>query len=170
MGSAARRNLSDTVTSKKKSYKRETNFLETVMSLGLVMGLVSAIGAPAAGNCRATVDKCVGQSIGAVARPYLVHAAVGAGIGLMVAIALIELWRWRNGAQPARAIVPQRQAIPERVRHEVWRRDRGSCVECGSRARLEFDHIIPLSRGGSNTVRNIELRCEPCNRRKGARI
>jgi 5-methylcytosine-specific restriction endonuclease McrA len=56
------------------------------------------------------------------------------------------------------------------VRHEVWRRDRGSCVECGSRARLEFDHIIPVSRGGSNTVRNIELRCEPCNRRKGARI
>jgi 5-methylcytosine-specific restriction endonuclease McrA len=52
----------------------------------------------------------------------------------------------------------------------VWRRDRGICVECGSRGRLEFDHIIPVSRGGSNTVRNVELRCEPCNRRKGARI
>src|SRR3954449_4216020 len=102
MGSAARRNLSDTVTSKKKSYKRETNFLETVMSLGLVMGLVSAIGAPAAGNCRATVDKCVGQSIGAVARPYLVHAAVGAGIGLIVWMAVIGLCRWTYGPQTAR--------------------------------------------------------------------
>jgi 5-methylcytosine-specific restriction endonuclease McrA len=40
----------------------------------------------------------------------------------------------------------------------------------GSRGRLEFDHIIPVSRGGANTVRNIELRCEPCNRRKGARV
>lgn len=64
----------------------------------------------------------------------------------------------------------RRQAIPERVRHEVWRRDRGRCVDCGTRERLEFDHIVPVSRGGSNTARNIELRCESCNRRKSARI
>jgi hypothetical protein len=63
-----------------------------------------------------------------------------------------------------------REALSERVRHEVWRRDQGRCVDCGSRERLEFDHIIPLSRGGSNTARNIELRCEVCNRRKAATI
>jgi hypothetical protein len=63
-----------------------------------------------------------------------------------------------------------REAIPERVRHEVWRRDQGRCVDCGSRERLEFDHIIPVSRGGSNTARNIELRCEACNRRKSATV
>ena len=38
------------------------------------------------------------------------------------------------------------------------------------RDRLEFDHIIPVSKGGSNTARNLELRCETCNRRKGATI
>jgi len=63
-----------------------------------------------------------------------------------------------------------REAIPERVRHEVWRRDQGRCVDCGSRERLEFDHIIPVSKGGSNTARNIELRCESCNRRKSASV
>jgi ribosomal protein L7/L12 len=63
-----------------------------------------------------------------------------------------------------------RQTIPEHVRHEVWRRDRGQCVDCGSRERLEFDHIIPVSRSGANTARNIELRCEACNRKKGDRI
>jgi len=63
-----------------------------------------------------------------------------------------------------------REGIPERVRHEVWRRDKGQCVDCGSRERLEFDHIIPVSKGGSNTARNIELRCEGCNRRKSASI
>jgi 5-methylcytosine-specific restriction endonuclease McrA len=63
-----------------------------------------------------------------------------------------------------------RKPIAERVRHEVWRRDQGCCVDCGSRERLEYDHIIPVSRGGSNTARNLELRCEPCNRRKAARI
>jgi HNH endonuclease len=63
-----------------------------------------------------------------------------------------------------------RQAIPERVRHEVWRRDQGRCVECGSQERPEFDHIIPLSAGGSNTARNVELRCQYHNRGKAARI
>lgn len=60
--------------------------------------------------------------------------------------------------------------IPERVRREVWRRDEGECVDCGSRERLEFDHIIPFAKGGSNTARNIELRCERCNRSKGDKI
>jgi hypothetical protein len=67
-------------------------------------------------------------------------------------------------------ILGRRESIPERVRQEVWRRDQGRCVYCGSRERLEFDHIIPFSRGGSSTVRNLQLLCERCNRRKGATI
>lgn len=59
---------------------------------------------------------------------------------------------------------------PSKVRREVWRRDEGKCVRCGSRQRLEYDHIIPVVRGGSNTARNIELLCELCNRRKGSEI
>jgi hypothetical protein len=106
----------------------------------------------------------------AVARPYATHAALGAAVGLAVALAVLLIWRSSGSACPAGPARPGREPIPERVRHEVWRRDRGSCVDCGSRGRLEFDHIIPVSRGGSNTTRNIELRCEPCNRRKGARV
>jgi Holliday junction DNA helicase RuvB subunit len=59
-----------------------------------------------------------------------------------------------------------RASIPSEVRREVWRRDGGKCVRCGSRERLEYDHIIPVTRGGSNTARNIELLCETCNRAK----
>jgi 5-methylcytosine-specific restriction endonuclease McrA len=63
-----------------------------------------------------------------------------------------------------------REPIPESVRLFVWQRDGGKCVKCGSRERLEFDHIIPLAAGGSNTERNIQLLCEGCNRSKGCTI
>jgi HNH endonuclease len=63
-----------------------------------------------------------------------------------------------------------RQRIPEEVRNAVWRRDEGKCARCGSRENLEFDHIIPISMGGSSTARNLELLCELCNRSKGKQI
>lgn len=65
---------------------------------------------------------------------------------------------------------PRRAHIPQDVKVLVWQRDGGRCVECGSQSDLEFDHIIPLAMGGSNTARNLQLLCEPCNRRKGATL
>ncbi len=56
--------------------------------------------------------------------------------------------------------------ISPEVKNAVWQRDRGKCVQCGSNKNLEFDHIIPVSKGGSNTARNIQLLCENCNRSK----
>ena len=63
-----------------------------------------------------------------------------------------------------------RKPIPESVRHEVWRRDQGKCVQCGSNRNLEYDHLIPFSRGGSNTARNLRLLCEACNRTKSNQL
>jgi len=64
----------------------------------------------------------------------------------------------------------QRSPIPETVRHEVWRRDQGKCVTCGSNANLQYDHIIPVARGGATSVTNLQLLCERCNQAKGAKI
>lgn len=64
----------------------------------------------------------------------------------------------------------RREPIPEDVKFEVWRRDGGKCVICGSQKNLEFDHIIPFSKGGSSTARNIQLLCQDCNRRKSNQI
>jgi tetratricopeptide (TPR) repeat protein len=63
-----------------------------------------------------------------------------------------------------------REPVPREIKDRVWRRDGGKCVECGSQERLEFDHIIPLAMGGSNTERNLQLLCETCNRTKGAQL
>ncbi len=60
--------------------------------------------------------------------------------------------------------------ISQEVKDLVWNRDGGKCAQCSSNARLEFDHIIPFSKGGSNTYRNIQLLCEECNRKKTNKI
>jgi len=62
----------------------------------------------------------------------------------------------------------RREPIPDAVKLFVWQRDGGKCVSCQSQDKLEFDHVIPLARGGSNTARNIQLLCEICNRAKGS--
>lgn len=64
----------------------------------------------------------------------------------------------------------RRGRIPESVRLFVWQRDEGHCAKGGSREQLEFDHIIPVALGGSNTERNIQLLCERCNREKGKNL
>ncbi|MEU4321179.1 TerD family protein [Nocardia fluminea] len=62
------------------------------------------------------------------------------------------------------------RSIPQDVKAQVWQRDGGACVECGDGHYLEFDHIIPLSRGGATSVMNLQILCRACNRAKGARI
>jgi HNH endonuclease len=107
-----------------------------------------------------------------------VHAqTVVSGVDEDIAIDLKEeLEHWGGKVRIKEDAVVQvrhngrREPIPERVRNEVWRRDGGQCVDCGSRERLEFDHIVPWSKGGANTARNLELRCEHCNRKKAAKI
>ena len=60
------------------------------------------------------------------------------------------------------------RTIPQDVKIAVSARDQGRCVQCGSTQELHYDHKIPWSRGGSNTVNNIQLLCGRCNRIKGA--
>ena len=60
--------------------------------------------------------------------------------------------------------------VSKQVREIVWDRDQGRCTECGSNEKLEFDHIIPHSKGGSNSEKNIQLLCEECNRKKSDNI
>ncbi len=59
--------------------------------------------------------------------------------------------------------------IPMAVKIEVWERDKGQCVKCGSRDNLHFDHLLPYSKGGSSLLAdNVQLLCARHNLSKGA--
>jgi tellurite resistance protein len=60
--------------------------------------------------------------------------------------------------------------IPRDVRQRVWQRYGGQCAECGATDYLEFDHIIPVAKGGSNTDSNVQLLCRRCNLKKSDAI
>ena len=45
--------------------------------------------------------------------------------------------------------------ISGKIKLFIFERDKDQCVYCGSTENLEFDHIIPASKGGSNSERNI---------------
>lgn len=60
--------------------------------------------------------------------------------------------------------------ITSRVKQFVFERDGGKCTKCGSETDLEFDHIIPFSKGGSNGPKNVQLLCRSCNSDKRAKI
>jgi 5-methylcytosine-specific restriction endonuclease McrA len=60
--------------------------------------------------------------------------------------------------------------IPEPVRRYVLERDRHQCQSCGTTQTLTIDHIIPLAKGGSNDVSNLQTLCRSCNAQKRDRL
>lgn len=62
-----------------------------------------------------------------------------------------------------------RPRISARVRLAVYKRDGYVCLRCSSNDDLTLDHIVPLSKGGSNTVENLQTLCRSCNASKGDR-
>jgi len=81
--------------------------------------------------------------------------------------------------RPSRRVRPVRSArhIPAHVRRAVWQRDGGRCTltaddghSCDSRRRLEFDHEVPIARGGESTVDNVRLRCRAHNQFEAERM
>jgi hypothetical protein len=73
-----------------------------------------------------------------------------------------------------RRIVPTEKRdtsyISRHVATEVWERDGGQCRICGAREYLEYDHIIPRSKGGATSVNNLQLLCRKCNSEKSDKI
>ena len=64
----------------------------------------------------------------------------------------------------------KRRAISGTTRQNVLMRDNYTCQICGATvkdgAKLELDHILPVSKGGTNEEKNLQVLCQQCNREK----
>ena len=88
-------------------------------------------------------------------------------------IARLEHTRFGITDRPGRTSAtptPGSRYIPPHVKRVVVQRDQCRCTyesaigrRCESRKRLEFDHVVPVARGGESTVENVRLRCRAHN-------
>lgn len=65
------------------------------------------------------------------------------------------------------------RSIPRVTQIRVVKRENQICQSCGKSVRdedIEFDHVIPWSKGGSSDESNIRLLCKACNRKRGERF
>ena len=76
----------------------------------------------------------------------------------------------KTAEPPPAASAANPDYIPATVRRDVYRREGGTCAyvgeghrRCGSTLRLEFQHIVPVARGGRSTLENITLYCRAHN-------
>lgn len=97
---------------------------------------------------------------------------------------LVEVRKKQRFAQTDRPHAQAREvttdAIPNRVKREVYQRDGGVCSfvgasplgprQCGSTYQLEYDHIKPRALGGASTVANLRLLCRNHNQRAAEQI
>jgi hypothetical protein len=90
---------------------------------------------------------------------------------LVVFVAHLERKKFGAGASPRKPRTGGSvRAIRAHVRKAVYDRDGGRCAyvyedgsRCGSRSKLEFDHVTPLAMGGKSTVENLRLLCRAHN-------
>ena len=52
-----------------------------------------------------------------------------------------------------------------RLREFIFSKMKGRCAYCGAKAQ-EIDHIVPRSKGGTNSVNNLTATCRTCNEKK----
>ncbi|HEV8481815.1 MAG TPA: DUF222 domain-containing protein, partial [Candidatus Eisenbacteria bacterium] len=78
-------------------------------------------------------------------------------------------------ARPSRRIISRRY-IPAPIRRAVWERDGKQCTavsrdgkRCEERKFLEFDHVVPVARGGKPTVKGLRMLCRAHNQLEAER-
>lgn len=78
-----------------------------------------------------------------------------------------------DGERPVQEapVVKKRQTMSDYKRFLVLKRDRYECRICHKAGgELEVDHVVPVSRGGSDLLENLQTLCKRCNRGEGGNM
>lgn len=60
--------------------------------------------------------------------------------------------------------------LNKQVRLDILKKYKFTCVTCKSKENLSIDHIHPVSKGGSDEFKNLQVMCRSCNSRKSNRV
>lgn len=78
--------------------------------------------------------------------------------------------RRREGERPSQDQVRTERVRPDAIlRRDVYALHGCRCLCCGETEKIELDHVIPVSLGGSNDVDNLQPLCRSCNSKKADR-
>ena len=94
------------------------------------------------------------------------------GVDGMASMLLSVGWMQRHDKKARLAgfisVAGTRRPLNKKVRASML--TNGSCNLCGTTDDLVIDHIIPVCRGGSSKLENLQVLCAACNRMKGRRL
>ena len=89
---------------------------------------------------------------------------------------LNRLWRKLNPAKALENKYRRRRRIREAggsFTAQEWidlcNKYDNKCLCCGEKTKLTPDHVVPISKGGTNYIENIQPLCMGCNRKKNAK-
>ena len=130
-----------------------------------------------------TIDRATYDDL-CKAKALLSHAIPNGDVSKVLSRALrtlvekLEKRRFAASDRPARGRVSEGDTrhVPKGVRDAVWKRDGGRCTFVGDSGRrceacdhIEFDHVVPVARGGRSTIANVRLRCRAHNQYEAER-
>lgn len=73
----------------------------------------------------------------------------------------------------------RKRFVPKKIKRIVIERDKWTCQNCGQKVhddlhwlpdKCHVDHIIPVSKGGSNDLDNLQVLCQACNLTKSKKV
>lgn len=71
--------------------------------------------------------------------------------------------------------VSRKVGVSQKLRFEIFQRDNFTCQYCGKtreedKVKLELDHIMPISAGGTDDFHNLTTSCRDCNQGKSNKV
>jgi 5-methylcytosine-specific restriction endonuclease McrA len=58
----------------------------------------------------------------------------------------------------------------KKIRAKVLAAGGYECVYCGANEKLSVDHVIPISKGGTDEMENLVVACIKCNSKKNSKM